>query len=73
MRQCLAVVLSSVFVFGQQAPEHVLRLQTVITPEPMFGTRDYVRRRFYKPSTIVNVAGPKGCGSLSSMKSCGWD
>ena len=62
MRQGLALVLSGVFAFGQQqAPEHVLApAEPVITPEPRFGTPDYVRRRFFKPSTIVNVAGPKG-------------
>ena len=26
----------------------------------MFGTKAYVQRRFFRPSTIVNVAGPKG-------------
>lgn len=63
MRQCLALVLSCVFAFGQapqQAPEHVLPpAEPVIMPEPMFGTPAYVRRRFYKPSTIVNVTAPR--------------
>lgn len=63
MRQCLALLLSGVFAFGQQqAPaEHVLPpAEPVITPEPRFGTGDYWRRRFYRPSTIVNISGPKG-------------
>ena len=65
MRQCLAFLLSGVFAFGQQATapaaDHVLpAAESMISPEPRFATRDYVRRRFYKPSTVVNVAGPKG-------------
>ena len=61
MRQCLALLLSGVFAFGQQAPasaDHVLpAAETIITPEPRFGTHDYLRRRFFRPSTVVNVAG----------------
>jgi len=51
--------------FGQQAtppppPEHVLAPpEPAIEPEPLFGTPSYVRRRFFKPSTIVNISAPK--------------
>ena len=60
MRQCLGLVLC-LTLLGQEKAAHVLAPpEPVIAPEPMFGTRDYLRRRFYKPSTIVSVAGPKG-------------
>ena len=60
MRQCLGLVLC-LTLLGQEKAGHVLAPpEPVIAPEPMFGTRDYLRRRFYRPSTIVNVAGPKG-------------
>ena len=61
IRQGLVFVLCGSLVFGQQAPDHVLpSAETLITPEPMFGTKDYLRRRFFRPSTVVNVAGPRG-------------
>ena len=61
IRQWLALVLSAVSAFGQQPAEHVLpAAEPVITPEPRFGTSAYVRRRFFQPSTVVTVGGPKG-------------
>jgi outer membrane protein len=67
MRQCLAIFLCGAMVgFGQQAaplpaPEHVLeRLEPVIQPEPLFLTPAYVKRRFFTPSTVVNIAVPRG-------------
>ncbi|HEY3742572.1 MAG TPA: hypothetical protein VGL53_22135, partial [Bryobacteraceae bacterium] len=62
MRQCLALGLCSFYaVFGQDQAAHVLAPPApVIAPEPIFGTPAYVRRRFYHPSTIVNIEGPKG-------------
>lgn len=69
MRRFFVVFLSLLTVappeWAQTAePAKLAPPAPVINPEPMFGTQAYIKRRFYTPSTIINLAPPKGLRDL---------
>ena len=57
LSKSLAVISIGLAVAQERLPPEI---DPVLAPEPTFLTPSYFRRRFYTPSTVVNVRSPKG-------------